>query len=237
MSATDSDSGPAPGHDDVSGRSHDWLRTPVQRWLDRRVAESTAVRSLLREIDGRCFAVVLEGPDLTVTLLARSGRLHWLPPGTREPDAALIASPFDALVLARSQSLSDLKKTDARLSGNIHLAEQFARLFALLGPEPEAELAGWIGDIAAHEVAQAGRAALRFLRQAASALEQNCAEYLREEQPVIARSWEVDEFADAVDDLRDGVERAVARLDALEVRRQAGPRSPAGDPRSPAGHR
>ena len=75
----------------------------------------------------------------------------------------------------------------------------------------------------------AGRSLAGLLLQAERALEQDASEYFIEEQPALARAWEVEEFVDAVDDVRDAVERAATRLDALErtlrAARQAGGRA------------
>ncbi len=192
------------------------LRRPVQAWIDRRCRESTALRDALAAVAGRHFAIELEGPDLNVLLAATAERLEWLPAGSATPDATLSTRPFDAIALARSQSLTDLKKTDARLNGNIRIAEQFARVLELLTPEPEAELAGWVGDIAAHEIATTGRRVVALIRRTVAALEADSAEFLKEEQPALARPWEVDAFIESVDELRDAVARAEQRLAALE---------------------
>lgn len=198
-----------------------WLTAQAQAWLDARLAASTAARRSLQPIDGKLFEVVVEGPGIHVGLRARGPRLILEEPRDGEPDARLSATPLDALRLAQSQSLSNLKQTDARLEGNIHVAEAFARTLALLSPEAEAELAGWVGDIAAHEIVAAAHALKAFALEVGQTLERDTAEFLREERPVLARSREVEAFVEEVDDIRDAVERAASRLDAL-VRGPAG---------------
>jgi ubiquinone biosynthesis protein UbiJ len=190
------------------------LTAAGQAWLDTRLAESTAARQSLRQIDGKRFELVLEGLDIRIRLHAAGERL--LLGDVGEADARLTATPIDALTLARNQSLADVKKTNAHLEGNVHVAEGFGQTLALLSPNPEAELAGWVGDVAAHEIVAAGRTVLRFIVDAERALERNSAEFLKEEQPTLARPWEVDELIEAIDDVRDAVERAATRLDALE---------------------
>lgn len=204
-----------------------WLAERGQAWLDARLAESTAARESLAPIDGKRFELVLEGPDVHVCFRAERERLILEHAGQARADARLSVSPLDALKLARGQSLSQLKATDARLEGDTQVAETFARTLALLSPDPEAELAGWIGDMAAHEIVSAGRRIGALIVKAERALEQDAAEYFTEERPTLARRWEVDEFVEAVDSLRDAVERAASRLDALE---RGGSRPAAGGP-------
>lgn len=200
-----------------------WLAARGQSWIDARLAESTAARQSLEPIEGRRFELMLEGPDVCIGLRVGDGRLILESPGRGEPDARLSATPLDALKLARSQSLSNLKKTDASLEGNIHVAEAFARTLALLSPDPEAELAGWVGDIAAHEIVSAARAVQALVAKAERSFEQDMAEFFREEQPALARPREVEEFVEEVDDIRDAVERAATRLEKLtRARRGSG---------------
>lgn len=199
-----------------------WLRACVQRWLDRRLAESTAARDALAAVRGRCFAVRLDGPGLEIVLAADEDGLRWITPGDRVADATLVASPFDALALAQSRSLTGLKKTDARLDGNIHVAEGFASLFERLAPDAEAELAGWVGDVAAHEIAGVVRGAAAFTRRAVAALTEDAVEFARDEQALLVHRWEVDEYLEAVDDLREAVDRAASRLSQLESGRRRG---------------
>jgi ubiquinone biosynthesis protein UbiJ len=195
-----------------------WLRSRVQHWLDRRLAESTAAREALAEVAGRTFAIRLDGPGIEIKLAADRDRLRWISQDERVADATLVASPFDALTLARGRTLSALKKTDARLDGNIHVAEAFAALLERLSPDPEAELAGWVGDVAAHELAAATRAVAAFIRRAAGALTDDAVEFARDEQHLLAYPWEVAGYIEAVDDLREAVDRADSRLALLEAR-------------------
>ena len=53
------------------------------------------------------------------------------------------------------------------------------------------------------------------LRRAGRALEQNTAEFLKDERRVLAQPVEVNHFAEEVDRLRDDVERAAKRVDLL----------------------
>jgi ubiquinone biosynthesis protein UbiJ len=209
-----------------------------QRLLNERIAQSTAAQSRLDSLQGRRFRIVVVGPDIELLLAAeRQGlRLEAGAAGTPglaagspqsgaspgdtaaadRPDATLRASPFDLLALIRAERLSDLKRTEARIEGNLHTAEAFSELLRQIRPELEAELAGWIGDIAAHELASGIGRLTGWGRRAAQALEQDLAEYLKEEQPVLAPPVRVRAFGDEVERLRDDVERAARRLELLE---------------------
>lgn len=198
-----------------------------ERWLDDRLERSTAGRDRVIELEGKRLGVVVAGTGLTVVVTASGGRLKLQVPSAEtnaqpaaldDCDAVLAASPLSLIALAGSSALSELKRSDAELSGQLHVAESFADAFALLAPDLEAELADWVGDLAAHQIALTARDIAGWISRAGEALEQNMAEYLQEESPALAQAPEVDRFNDAVDRLRDDVERAAERLDMLRQR-------------------
>lgn len=187
-----------------------------QRMLNEQIRSSTAAREQLATLDGKRFAVEITGTDLRVIAEARSGQVHlsWV----GDADVELNASAIDLMKLARSATLTDLKGSGARLTGDLHVAEGFAELLRLMLPGPEAALADWIGDMPAHAVGQVSRGLFGWTQRAHRAVEQNVAEYLQEESPALIPPALANEFADEVDRLRDDVERAERRIELLERR-------------------
>lgn len=192
------------------------LRAAGQHWLDARFAESTAARESLSELEGRRLAIEVEGAGISVTLRVEAGRMLLDPGRSEAADAVLRGTPIGLARLGRTGSAGELRETGTELVGSVHVADRFARTLRLAGPDLEAELAGWLGDMLAHEVATSARAGFDWLRRAFLALEQNTAEYLTEEQALVARSIELTDFFDAVDRLRDDVDRAAKRIERLE---------------------
>lgn len=203
--------------------------------LNARIAESTAARVLLDELDGQSFAIEVLGMGLKGVLSAESGRValtldaRALAPApapasesaagaASAPTVTLRATPFDLLKLARSADVAALKGTTAELTGHIHTAEQFAALLKHARPDLEEELSHWVGDVAAHGIGRAAAGALAWFERAAAALRMNTAEYLQEESRALPAALEAQAFYRDVERLRDDVERAAARLARLERR-------------------
>src|SRR6478672_6240924 len=128
------------------------------------------------------------------------------------------ASPFDLLRLARAADLSTLRGTQAEIKGSPEVAERFAKLLKLARPDLEEYASRWLGDVPAHALGEAARAARAWLERAANALRANTAEFLQEESRALPAALEVQAFYSDVERLRDGVERAAARLARLERR-------------------
>ena len=144
-----------------------------------------------------------------------------LPPATEEPTAAsatLSATPIDLLRLARAADLSTLRGTGAEIFGSPEVAERFAKLLKLARPDLEEHAARWLGDVPAHALGDAVRAAGAWFDRAARALRANTAEFLQEESRSLPAALEAQAFYADVERLRDDVERAAARLARLERR-------------------
>src|SRR5262245_27121400 len=202
------------------------LAAMLERTLNREIAESTPARDLVADLDGESFAIDVRGLGARAVLQATGGRvavdLWWQAAAqsrsrdTPAASATLSASPLDLLRLARSADLSTLGGTGAEISGSPEIAERFAKLMKLARPDLEEHVARWLGDVPAHALGDAVRAAGTWLERAAGALRANTAEFLQEESRALPAALEAQAFYADVERLRDDVERAAARLARLE---------------------
>ena len=164
--------------------------------LVRHVGASVRFDLTLKQLDFRiaddgCFSeAVVDVPDAVI-----------------RPTPALVARlPFfgrDALRLAD-------------YSGDPALLATLDRVFKQLAWDVEADLAPWVGDIAAHRLHTFGRDALAGIAHTFSALGHNASEYMVEEAEMMARGVDVTRFNHEVDVLADDVARLDARLKRLE---------------------
>ena len=186
----------------------------LERELNRWIGESTAARELLARLVGTSFAVHVAGLGITLVLHAeqRAVRLGTDPAGAT---ATLRAAPFDLLRLVQAGGVSAVKRTHAELSGDLEVAERYAKLLKLARPDLADEVAKWIGDMPAHALQSAARGAVGWLERAATAVRVNTAEYLQEESRALPAPLEAQAFYADVETLRDDVERAAARLARL----------------------
>jgi ubiquinone biosynthesis protein UbiJ len=187
----------------------------IESELNRCIGESTAARDLLARLNGTSFAVHVEGLGLTIVLHADGERLR-IDRDVTGATASLRAAPLDLLRLLNAEGVSGVKRTHAELTGDLQIAERYAQLLKLARPDVEEEAAKWLGDVPAHALGEAVRGAGRWLERAAGALRINTAEYLQEESRAMPAPLEAQAFYADVERLRDGVERAAARLARLE---------------------
>lgn len=103
----------------------------------------------------------------------------------------------------------------AEVEGDAEFAAAISQVAAHLRWDAEEDLSRVVGDIAAHRLAGAGRAAAAWPRQAARSLAENVAEYLTEEAQLLVTPLQASEFVREVDALRDDAERLEKRIERL----------------------
>lgn len=190
------------------------LLTRCERLINRLIAESTAAQRTARGLEGRSMAVEIVGLELTIHATVADAALRLSADAGKPADVRLRAMPLELARLARADA-DELKTSRVALDGDVHVAEAFAELARFAQPDIEDELSRWVGDIAAHELTEGGRALSAFAARAGRALELDTAEYLQEEHRLLPGPLEVGAFCADVDRLRDDVERAEARLERL----------------------
>ena len=188
----------------------------IEAELNRCIGESTAAREVLARLRGTSFAVHVEGLGLTAVLHAGDERLR-VDSDATGATATLRAAPLDLLRLAGAEGgISGVKRTRAQISGDLEVAERYAKLLKLARPDLEEQVAKWLGDVPAHALGEAVRGAAAWFARAGAALRMNTAEYLQEESRAMPAPLEAQAFYSDVEKLRDDVERAAARLARLE---------------------
>ena len=136
------------------------------------------------------------------------------------PDLTLSGPPLALARFALWPGSPEALPEQVTLRGDIVLARRLRQLVRRYRFDGEEWLSRYLGDVAAHEAARHARKAGEWTRGAVESLSQDLGEYLVEESRMVAEAHELARFADAVDRLRDDVERLEARVAALS--RQAG---------------
>ncbi len=196
------------------------LLEPVAALLNRGIEASASARGLCAELENRRLALVLEPAGTRVCLAARDGQLATELDDAGDCDAELkgTALGFGRLLLGDAQAV--LREGTVRISGDTEIAEKFQALLEMARPEPEAELAKLVGDVAAHQLGNTARGLSAWSKQAGNSLGRSLSEYLREERHDLPTRTEMREHLDAVDDFAAGVDRAAARLASVRARQQ-----------------
>jgi ubiquinone biosynthesis protein UbiJ len=190
--------------------------------------EQALNRYLALDPEGACRLEALSGKVILIEIAGFGTRLYLIPGPRRiqlyadydaEADCTLRGTPIALARMGMVQHKErELFSREVEIEGDAELAQAFGELIAELDVDWEEQLARIIGDAAAHRVGSGLRAAGRWGRRSADTLAKDLKEYLEEEARLIPSGYELRELLDAVDKLRDDVERMDARVDRLKRR-------------------
>ena len=186
--------------------------------LNRNVAQSERASAMARQLEGRGLSLVFEGTPLTFCFRVADGRIALDTRDAGEVDATLSGSPLSLLSLVGPGAEDRLRGSSIRIAGDAEVAQRFRELLQQAQPDFEEELSRVVGDVAAHQMANIARGFFGWGRKAAESFSTNVAEYLQEEGRDVPARVEVEEFLEAVDQLREAADRLDARLSRLESR-------------------
>lgn len=191
------------------------LMKPIIGIANRQIRAKTPARELCQELDGQVIAIRVRDTSLAMYFQAGPVEIELIEHAD-QPDVVISGSLLGLAGLAAGRAESSIRDGSVELTGNAETAEAFQRLLAYGRPDIEEELSRWIGDVAAHGVGDVARRVGRWGRNVHTTLEQNVAEYLQEESGALPSRWEVDDFREQVETLRDDVDRFEARLRQAE---------------------
>lgn len=187
--------------------------------LNRLLRLDPGAAAALSRFHGRAVGIEVLGLGLALFFIPDAGgRLQVLADIEGEPDSLIRGTPLD---LARSALAG--RKEDALFAGRVEirgdtdLAQRFTGVLGALDIDWEEQLAQLTGDVVAHEAGRAARTAGQWTGRTGRIAAQDLREYLQEELRVLPTGYEVTEWLDEVDRLRDDVERAAARIARLEA--------------------
>ena len=195
---------------------------PLQTVLNRNIAGSSAARNACKRLAGKVLAVnVTSTPQHTMFSLyfASDGeQMSITSSADRAAAATLSGTPLAYLSMVGTQPEAAMRSGSVRIEGDAEVAQAFRDLLKAAQPDLEEELSRLTGDVAAHQIGNVARGVWRFGKRFGDTFAQNVAEFLQEESRDIVSRIEADEFVDAVDQLRDDVDRAEARIGELQKR-------------------
>jgi ubiquinone biosynthesis protein UbiJ len=128
-------------------------------------------------------------------------------------DLEVRISPF---LLPRLAAHEEAAFREIEMQGDMELAQEVSFLARNLTWDVEEDLAGVVGDVAAHRLVSTAKAIGQWARDATLRTAQGAAEYWTEESPLVATRVKVEDFVHGVAKLRDDLDRLDKRIEKLE---------------------
>jgi ubiquinone biosynthesis protein UbiJ len=193
------------------------------RVINYALSRDPVALAALAALAGRTILVEISDLSVRFCLLPSAQGLQLAPVPAGEPDV-LVRGGIVALIgmILRRPEQGDTAAGRVEIVGDVHLAQRLQLILRNLDIDWEEWLAQWIGDLPARKLCNLGRALRQQAGDAWHTLGKDLSEYLRYERDLVVDQTEIEEFAGAVDRLRDDTERLAQRLKRLERRTGGG---------------
>lgn len=194
------------------------LLSGVQRSLAAALSRDALTAQRIARLSGKVILIQARDPNWQLYILPDGPQIDLLDSCDLTPDCSLSApSALLARLLVSDQPQRLLQDPGLRLSGDSQVLISLQNALADLRLDGEAELARWIGPVAAPRVTSVLRAGREWGSQAQQSLSRSLSDYLTEESRQLVGRAEASVTADQLHHLRldlDRLEARVARLNA-----------------------
>jgi ubiquinone biosynthesis protein UbiJ len=175
------------------------LQTGFNRFL---ALDPDSVQRLDR-LRGKLVCLDLRGLQVQVWLLFHADRVEVLEQYDAVADATISGAPFTMLAMAAGKT--GIFDGGIEITGDVEVARHFSQVIDQLDIDWEEHLSALTGDMVARKAGVASTKFGEWMKRSGEAMQLNMADYLRDESQHLPHSWELEEFSDEVDSLRDRV--------------------------------
>ena len=140
------------------------LETAVNKVLQLDIESPERVKKL----EGRLLQLDLEGLAITLFFTFRHGVVRVRLQAEGSPDTVISGTPVALFSMAKPEDADwGLPESKVHINGDASLARDLERIFNKLEPDWESPLAGMLGDVAGHQLAQGLRQGAEAARETA----------------------------------------------------------------------
>jgi ubiquinone biosynthesis protein UbiJ len=183
--------------------------------------DESALEGLAR-LDGKLLQVDLEGLGISLFFTFAYGSVKVSLDAESEPDTLISGTPVALFAMAAPEEIGDwgLPGSGVQIQGDATLARDIGKLFNRLEPDWAGPLTGLLGDTLGFQVASGIKQGAEALREAARATADQAAGFIRDPSSPVVNKAELGEFTHSVDELRESVDRLMARFGQLREDQQ-----------------
>ena len=192
----------------------EFLRT-MERALNHYLRLDPAAMHHMAQLEGRCVGVELLGIGLRFYIQPGEHGVS-ITEQAEQVDTMLHGTP---LAMARLGLGTNTGKTlfsgDVTITGDVETGQAFKAVLDDMDIDWEGQLSHLTGDILAHQVGTALRQFRKMVRAGSATVQQDLAEYLKEELRVVPSRIEIENLAADINRARADTDRLEARIRRL----------------------
>ncbi len=169
----------------------------------------------LNKLSGKIIRIEIRNIGLNLNLFTDNQGFIVLSDYEGEADIRISTSLFSLLQLLLQREASLSNNPDVTITGKISIAQDLFQFLKALDIDWEEQAARWLGDAPAHKLGNLFRQCETYGSERFHRLQLNISEYLQEESRQLPTHIEIENFLNAVDTLRDDLERLEQRVRRL----------------------
>lgn len=178
------------------------------------LAQDPEMQTRLLRYDNRIVRFTLTTLDWTFFITFKQGRIELLP-ACNDPIDAALKTTLTALTKTVCNEKAIITE-EMELSGDMTLLQDVSKIFRSIDMDWEELISHYTGDIIAHGIGNVTRSLKQFHEKAFSSQKKNISEYLQDEITLLVHPFQLEDFCDEVDDLREAVDRLAVKIDHAE---------------------
>ncbi|MDH5358565.1 MAG: SCP2 sterol-binding domain-containing protein [Gammaproteobacteria bacterium] len=187
---------------------------PIELALNTALAQDLETRVRLEQFEHRCIAIDINDFNQIIHVAINNQQLHLSTDAKHTVDLTITGK---ALTLAKlGHQPESLFSSDIEIHGDVQFAKQLRDLLEGFDFDWEAQLARLTGDTLAYPIAHGIRQLSSWVRNTHQSLQENTAEYLREEVRMLPDISQIKDYMSDIDTLRADFDRLEARIGRLE---------------------
>lgn len=192
------------------------LTPPIELLVNQAIKLDPDAQSRLKSLEGKIIKIILTDLNSDFYIVIEDSLILVKTELDKNPNAELKGSAASFFNLAMNEKGSDsIFKGEVHFAGEIGTAQSFQNFFKQLDIDWEEHLSQYTGDIMAHHMITSGKKVGDWLQKTVNTAKQNFSEYIRFEAKLSPASIELENFYDAIADLKSDAERLKQRIDRL----------------------
>ncbi len=184
--------------------------------INRYLALDPEMLDKLAQFNGKVIKLEMTGINKAFYMLPNGGGIQILNEYDGSADTVLRGTPVSLFKMGLVSNVANLLlKGEIEITGDTRLGHQFKNIFSQMDIDWSEPLANLLGDGLAYQVQQSGSKLALWGKGSVKSVSTSFSEYLQEESRDVVTDTELNIFNEAVDQLRNDVDRLQARVNAL----------------------
>ncbi|MHC9511522.1 ubiquinone biosynthesis accessory factor UbiJ [Kangiella sp. M94] len=188
----------------------------IEMLINQAIRLDPGAQSRLHLLDGKIIKIELTDLKVVFFFVIEDNLILVKPECNEQANAELKGTSSSFFNLALSEKGSDsIFKGEVHFAGEIGTAQNFQNFFKQLNIDWEEHLSQYTGDIVAHQMISSGKKVSDWLQKTVATTQQNLSEYIRFEAKLSPASIELENFYDAIADLKSDSDKLKQKVERL----------------------